>query len=123
MPRVSCSVAWRVGWLSSFEESTSRRLLPTWTVVINADKVRLTGKKLDQKEYFRHTGYIGNAKMTSVRNVLGAHPERVVERAVFGMLPKGTLGRQVLRRKLRVYAGPDHPHAAQQPRILDMKAG
>ena len=92
-----------------------------FVVVINAEKVRLTGKKLQQKRYFRHTGYMGNEKLTPVANVLGKHPERVIERAVYGMLPKSTLGRQVLRRKLRVYAGPDHPHEAQQPSPLEFK--
>ena len=92
-----------------------------YVVVVNAEKVRLTGKKLQQKRYFRHTGYMGNEKLTPVANVLQKHPERVIERAVYGMLPKSTLGRQVLRRKLRVYAGPEHPHEAQQPTPLALK--
>ncbi len=92
-----------------------------FVVVVNANKVRLTGRKLDQKQYFRHTGYIGNEKFTPVRTMLRQHPERVIEKAVYGMLPKGTLGRQTLRRKLRVYAGPDHPHAAQRPEPLDLR--
>ena len=92
-----------------------------YVVVINAEKVRLTGKKVQQKRYFRHTGYMGNEKLTPAANVLSKHPERVVERAVYGMLPKSSLGRQVLRRKLRVYAGPDHPHVAQQPSPLELK--
>ncbi len=91
-----------------------------YVVVINAEKVRLTGKKLQQKRYFRHTGYMGNERLTAVGNVLAKHPERVIERAVYGMLPKSTLGKQVLRRKLRVYAGPDHPHVAQQPSPLEL---
>ncbi len=92
-----------------------------FVVVVNANKVRLTGRKLDQKEYFRHTGYVGNEKFTPVRTMLKKHPERVIEKAVYGMLPKGTLGRQTLRRKLRVYAGPDHPHSAQRPEPLDLR--
>jgi large subunit ribosomal protein L13 len=94
-----------------------------YVVVVNAEKVRLTGRKLDQKEYFRHTGFVGNERLTPVRRVIAKHPARVIERAVFGMLPKGTLGKQVLRRKLRVYAGPDHPHSAQRPEPLDFTAG
>lgn len=89
-----------------------------FVVVINAEKVRLTGKKMEQKQYFRHTGYIGNEKFTPVATMLEKHPERVIEKAVFGMLPKGTLGRQVLRKKLKVYAGPRHPHEAQRPAPL-----
>ncbi len=89
-----------------------------FVVVINAEKVRLTGRKMEQKKYFRHTGYIGNEKFTPVAKMLETHPERVIEKAVFGMLPKGTLGRQVLRKKLKVYAGPQHPHEAQRPTPL-----
>lgn len=89
-----------------------------FVVVINAEKVRLTGRKMEQKRYFRHTGYIGNEKFTPVAKMLETHPERVIEKAVFGMLPKGTLGRQVLRKKLKVYAGPQHPHEAQRPTPL-----
>ena len=92
-----------------------------FVVVVNAEKVRLTGRKMEQKQYFKHTGYIGNEKFTAVSKVLATHPERVIESAVFGMLPKGTLGRQTLRKKLKVYAGPDHPHAAQRPDPLDVK--
>lgn len=92
-----------------------------FVVVVNAEKVRLTGRKLEQKRYFRHTGYVGNEKFAPVAHVLATHPERVIERAVFGMLPKGTLGRQTLRKKLKVYAGPDHPHAAQLPTPLDVR--
>ncbi len=79
-------------------------------------KVRLTGRKLDQKQYFRHTGYMGHERYTAARDMLATHPERVIEKAVFGMLPKNSLARQKLRGKLKVYAGPEHPHAAQQPR-------
>ena len=86
-----------------------------FVVVVNADKVRLTGRKLDNKKYFRHTGYMGHDRMVPAREVLAKHPERVIEKAVFGMLPKNSLARQKLRGKLKVYAGPEHPHAAQQP--------
>lgn len=83
-------------------------------VVVNADKVVLTGRKLDDKLYRRHSGYPGGLTEIRARRMLREHPERLVELAVRGMLPKGRLGRQ-MRRKLRVYAGPDHPHEAQQP--------
>jgi large subunit ribosomal protein L13 len=86
-----------------------------FVVVVNAEKVRLTGRKLDNKKYFRHTGYMGHDRMVPAREVLAKHPERVIEKAVFGMLPKNSLARQKLRGKLKVYAGPEHPHAAQQP--------
>jgi large subunit ribosomal protein L13 len=87
-------------------------------IVINASKVRVTGRKAEQKEYFRHTGYMGHERFTPFAAMLAKHPERVIEKAVYGMLPKTTLGRQVLRRKLRVFAGPEHVHAAQQPQPL-----
>lgn len=92
-----------------------------FVVVINAERVRLTGRKMAQKRYFRHTGYVGNEKFTPVATMLQTHPERVIERAVFGMLPKGTLGRQALRKKLKVYAGAEHPHAAQNPTPIDIR--
>lgn len=91
-----------------------------YVVVVNAGKVRLTGRKMDQKAYFRHSGYMGHERFTPVRRMLATHPERVIEQAVFGMLPKNSLGRQQLRRKLKVYAGPAHPHEAQQPSALDL---
>ena len=87
-------------------------------IVINAAKVKLTGRKAEQKTYFTHTGYMGHERHTPLGTVLAKHPERVIEKAVHGMLPKTALGRQVLRRKLRVYAGAEHPHAAQQPTPL-----
>ena len=91
-------------------------------VVVNADKVRLTGRKLDDKIYYWHTGYPGGIKSRRARQVLESrHPERVVEKAVKRMLPKGPLGREQYR-KLKVYAGPDHPHAAQSPETLDLAA-
>jgi large subunit ribosomal protein L13 len=85
-------------------------------VVINAAKVKLTGRKMEQKTYFKHTGYMGHESHTAVRDLLAKHPDRVIEKAVFGMLPKTSLARQKLRGKLKVYAGPEHPHAAQQPK-------
>lgn len=90
-------------------------------LVVNAEKVRLTGKKLDQKRYYRHTGYPGGLKETPIRMMLEKHPERVVELAVRGMMPKGKLGR-AMTRKLRVYAGAEHPHQAQQPVSIDLDA-
>lgn len=92
-----------------------------FVVVVNAEKVRLTGRKLQQKEYFRHSGYMGHEKFTPVAKLLATHPERVIEKAVFGMLPKSTLGRQTLRKKLKVYRGPDHPHHAQRPIPVAMR--
>jgi large subunit ribosomal protein L13 len=92
-----------------------------YVVVVNAEKVKLTGAKIGQKEYFRHTGYMGHERFTPVQRMLARHPERVIEKAVFGMLPKGTLGKQVLRQKLKVYAGAEHPHEAQLPTALNLK--
>ncbi len=94
-----------------------------FVVVVNAAKVRLTGRKREQKQYFRHSGYMGHERFTPVSRVLATRPERVIERAVFGMLPKSTLGRQALRKKLKVYAGPEHPHAAQQPTAVSLRKG
>ena len=93
-----------------------------FVIVINASKVKVTGRKAEQKEYFRHTGYMGHERFTPFATMLAKHPERVIEKAVYGMLPKSTLARQVLRRKLRVYAGADHPHVAQQPTPLTFKS-
>jgi large subunit ribosomal protein L13 len=87
-----------------------------FVIVINAEKVKLTGRKLEQKRHFRHTGYMGHERYTPVKKLIqGGRPERVIEHAVFGMLPKNSLSRQKLRGKLKVYAGENHPHAAQQP--------
>lgn len=88
-------------------------------VVVNAEKVQLTGKKADQKTYFRHTGYMGGEKHIPYRRMLGSHPERVIEMAVKGMLPKNALGR-AMHKKLKVYAGAEHPHQGQQPEPLDL---
>ena len=89
-------------------------------IVVNAAKVRLTGRKAEQKEYFTHSGYMGHERHTPIASVLAKHPERVIEKAVYGMLPKTALGRGVLRRKLRVYAGAEHPHVAQSPAPLKL---
>ncbi|WP_094607403.1 50S ribosomal protein L13 [Sporomusa silvacetica DSM 10669] len=88
-------------------------------IVVNAEKIALTGKKLEQKTYFRHSGYPGGTTFTTAGKMLATKPERVIEAAVKGMLPKNTLGRQMYR-KLNVYAGPNHPHAAQQPEVLEL---
>lgn len=91
-------------------------------IVINADKVHLTGRKAEQDIFYWHTGYPGGVKGRSKGQILaGKHPERVVEKAVERMIPRGPLGRDVLR-KLRVYAGSEHPHEAQQPEVLDVAA-
>ena len=86
-------------------------------IVINADKVRLTGRKLDDKVYYHHTGYIGGIKAQTARSMMGKQPEKIIEKAVWGMLPKNTLGKQMLK-KLKVYKGAEHPHKAQAPEIL-----
>jgi len=88
-------------------------------VVINAEKVKLTGSKAEQKTYFRHSGYMGGEKHVPFRRMIATHPERVIEAAVRGMLPKNALGRQ-LRKKLKVYAGAEHPHQGQQPQPLNI---
>src|ERR1700704_4277388 len=87
-----------------------------FVVDINASKVKLTGRKETNKVYFRHTGYMGQERFTAARDLLANHPDRVIEKAVFGMLPKTSLAKQKLRGKLKGYAGPEHPHAAQQPK-------
>jgi large subunit ribosomal protein L13 len=88
-------------------------------VVINAEKIKVTGNKLEDKMYYRHTGYIGNLKSINLGKLLDTHPERAIQNAVRGMLPRNPLGRAVFR-KLHVYAGPEHPHAAQQPTQLEL---
>ena len=92
-----------------------------FVVIVNADKVVLTGNKADQKRYWRYSGYLGGLKFESFREDMAKHPERVVEHAVKGMLPKTTLGR-AQGMKLKVYAGPEHPHAAQNPTQIDWRA-
>jgi large subunit ribosomal protein L13 len=93
-----------------------------YVVVINASKVRVTGRKAEQKQYFRHTGYMGHEKFTPFAEMIEKHPERVIEKAVYGMLPKTALARTHLRRKLRVFAGATHEHAAQKPQTLTLTA-
>ena len=89
-----------------------------FVVVINAEKVRVTGRKEDQKMYYRHSGYPGGFKAIPYRRMMGSHPDRILRFAVKGMLPKTRLGRQQLL-KLKIYAGPTHPHAAQQPTVYE----
>ncbi len=92
-----------------------------YIIVVNADKIRLTGKKLDNKVYYRHTGYPGGLKTLTARQLLRRKPERMLELAVKGMLPKNKLGRRMYR-KLKVYTTPEHPHAAQQPQELTIES-
>ena len=91
-----------------------------FVVIINADKIRLSGTKTQKKEYYHHSGHPGGLKMETFEEAMERYPERVVERAVKGMLPKNTLGR-AMGKKLKVYAGPEHPHAAQQPRQIQVE--
>ena len=88
-----------------------------YVIVVNADKIKVTGKKLDQKIYYHHSDYVGGMKETTLKEMLANKPERVIELAVKGMLPKGPLGRQMYK-KLFVYAGPEHKHEAQKPEAL-----
>ena len=90
-----------------------------YVIVTNAASVKVTGKKLDQKVYYHHSDYVGSLKETTLREMLKKHPERVIEHAVKGMLPKGPLGAE-MNKKLFVYAGAEHPHAAQKPEVLDI---
>jgi large subunit ribosomal protein L13 len=92
-----------------------------FVVVVNAQQVKFTGNKLDTKRYFKHTGYMGHETLTPARRMMEKHPDRVIEKAVFGMLPKNSLAKQKLRTKLKVYAGAEHPHAAQQPKPYTVK--
>ena len=89
-------------------------------IVINAEKIRVTGRKLDQKEYLRHTGYPGGQRFTPIREMLAKKPTKVIEEAVKGMLPKNRLGRKIYS-NLRVYAGAEHPHEAQEPTTFEPK--
>ncbi|WP_251197493.1 50S ribosomal protein L13 [Anaerotardibacter muris] len=91
-----------------------------FVVIVNADKIRVSGKKLTDKEYYRHSGYPGGLKCETFEEAMEKHPERVIEHAVKGMLPKNTLGR-AMAKKLKVYAGAEHPHMAQQPREIKME--
>ena len=88
-----------------------------FVVVTNAAKVALTGKKMEKKQYFRHSGYLGGGKFTLAKEMMAKHPDRVIRRAVWGMLPKGRLGRKLIR-KLKIYSGSEHPHQAQKPEPL-----
>ena len=88
-----------------------------YVIVVNAEKIKVTGRKMDQKIYYRHSEYVGGMKETTLKEKLAKKPEEVIELAVRGMLPKGPLGRQMYK-KLFVYAGPDHKHAAQKPEVL-----
>ena len=88
-----------------------------YVIIVNAEKIKVTGKKMDQKIYYRHSDYVGGMKETKLKDKLAKKPEEVTELAVKGMLPKGPLGRQMYK-KLFVYAGPDHKHAAQKPEVL-----
>jgi len=101
-------------------EFTPHMDMGDYVVVINADKIQVTGKKLTDKFYHRYTGYQSGLKSTSLGTLLAEHPARAIQFAVKGMLPKGPLGRQNLS-KLKVYAGADHPHVAQQPKILEIE--
>jgi len=119
----------RLGRMSTaIAERLTGKHKPTYTpfldtgdhvIVLNAEKVHLTGRKLQQKMYRRHTGYPGGLREISAESLLKKHPERLVEYAVWGMLPKGPLGRQMYR-KLKVYRGAQHPHAAQKPQSLSI---
>ena len=88
-----------------------------YVIIVNAEKIKVTGKKLDQKIYYHHSDYVGGMKETTLREMLAKKPEKVVEIAVKGMLPKGPLGREMFT-KLHVYAGAEHPHTAQKPEVL-----
>ena len=92
-----------------------------YVIVTNADKIKVTGKKLDQKVYYHHSDYVGGMKETTLKEMLAKKPENVITLAVKGMLPKGPLGRSMLK-KLHVYAGPEHNHAAQKPEVLEIKS-
>ena len=88
-----------------------------YVIIVNAEKIKVTGKKLDQKVYYHHSGYVGGMKETTLKEMLAKKPERVIELAVKGMLPKGPLGRTMIK-KLHVYAGAEHAHQAQKPEVL-----
>jgi large subunit ribosomal protein L13 len=91
-----------------------------FVIVVNADKVMLTGRKVEQKMYYRHSGYPGGMREIPFKEMMAKHPDRVIRLAVKGMLPKTRMGRKMLR-KLRVYAGPEHPHAAQKPMVYEVR--
>ena len=89
-----------------------------YVIIVNADKIHVTGKRMDQKQYYRHSGYPGGLKSMTLRELMAKFPTRALRFAIKGMLPKGPLGRQTMR-KLKVYAGAEHPHRAQQPQVLE----
>lgn len=91
-----------------------------FVIVVNADKVKLTGRKESQKMYYRFTGYVGNLKKITYKTMMEKHPDRIIQLAVKGMIPHNVLGRQVMD-KLHVYAGSEHPHQAQKPEVLEIK--
>ncbi|MCR5623908.1 MAG: 50S ribosomal protein L13 [Lachnospiraceae bacterium] len=91
-----------------------------YVIIVNADKIKVTGKKLDQKMYYHHSDYVGGMKEINLKKLLETKPERVLEHAIIGMLPKGPLGRQMAK-KLHIYAGADHKHEAQKPEVLEIK--
>ena len=90
-----------------------------YVIVVNAEKIHVTGRRLDQKKYYRHSGYMGGLTEITLRQQLEKNPDRVITAAVRGMLPKNKLGRKMIR-KMKVYAGPDHPHQAQQPEQMEL---
>ncbi len=90
-----------------------------FVVVVNAERVRVTGNKLEEKMYYHHTGFPGGIRATSLKDMLARHPDRVLRRAVWGMLPHSPLGRQIIK-KLKIYVGPEHPHQAQDPKPMDL---
>jgi large subunit ribosomal protein L13 len=90
-----------------------------YVIIVNAQKIQVTGRRLDQKKYYRHSGYMGGLSEITLRDQLERYPNRVIEAAVKGMLPKNRLGRQMIK-KLKVYAAADHPHQAQQPAVLEI---
>ncbi len=100
-------------------EFTPNADIGDFVVVVNAEKVKLTGKRSEQKEYFHYTGYPGGARFEKFKELIDTKPERVIEHAVRGMIPHTKLGRQIVK-KLKVYAGPDHPHAAQKPESITL---
>lgn len=91
-----------------------------FVIIINAEKITVTGNKLQDKFYYRHSGYPGGLKKTSLKDVLNKNPERALQHAIFGMLPKNKLGR-AMQKKLKIYAGAEHPHAAQQPEVWELR--
>ena len=124
MPRTRCSAAWLPRSRAVCAASTSPNITPhvdtgDYIVVVNVDKLRVTGNKAQDKKYYRHTGYPGGIYETNFIKLQQRFPARVLEKAVKGMLPKGPLGYAMLK-KMKCYAGAEHPHAAQQPKTLEI---